>query len=79
MRIGAGSGVGYNALVARIIKNGNDGGTMLAREIMTSPAITVSPDTHIPEVARLMREHQISGLPVWTPTNICLASSPTTT
>ena len=37
---------------------------MLAREIMTSPAITVSPDTHIPEVARLMREHQISGLPV---------------
>ena len=37
---------------------------MLARDIMTSPAITVAPDTHIPEVARLMREHQISGMPV---------------
>ncbi len=37
---------------------------MLAREIMTSPAITVTPESHIPEVARLMREHQISGMPV---------------
>lgn len=37
---------------------------MFARDIMTSPAITVAPETHIPEVARLMREHQISGLPV---------------
>ena len=37
---------------------------MLAREIMTSPAITVTPDTHIPEVARQMRAHQISGMPV---------------
>jgi CBS domain-containing protein len=31
---------------------------------MTSPAITVTPDTHIPEVARQMRAHQISGMPV---------------
>lgn len=37
---------------------------MLAREIMSSPAITVAPDTHIPEVARILRANQISGAPV---------------
>ena len=37
---------------------------MIASDIMSSPAITVTADTHIPEVARLMRAHQISGLPV---------------
>jgi CBS domain-containing protein len=31
---------------------------------MTNPAITVAPETHIPEVARRMREHHISGMPV---------------
>lgn len=37
---------------------------MQARDIMTSPAITVTAATHIPELARLMRVNQISGLPV---------------
>lgn len=37
---------------------------MLVREIMSSPAITVTATTSIQEVARLMREHQISGVPV---------------
>lgn len=37
---------------------------MQARDIMTSPAITVTASTHIPELARLMRVNQISGLPV---------------
>jgi CBS domain-containing protein len=37
---------------------------MQVREIMSSPAITVTPETEIREVARLMREHQISGVPV---------------
>jgi CBS domain-containing protein len=37
---------------------------MDVREIMTSPAITVTPETEIREVTRLMREHQISGVPV---------------
>lgn len=37
---------------------------MLIREIMTSPVITVSPDTSIQEVARLMRDRHISGVPV---------------
>jgi len=37
---------------------------MQVREIMSSPAITVLPETKIQEVARIMREHQISSLPV---------------
>jgi CBS domain-containing protein/catechol 2,3-dioxygenase-like lactoylglutathione lyase family enzyme len=31
---------------------------------MSSPAIMVTADTHIPEVARIMRANQISGMPV---------------
>lgn len=37
---------------------------MQARDIMTSPAITVTAATHIPELARLMRVNRISGMPV---------------
>lgn len=37
---------------------------MFVRDIMTSPAITVQASTRIPEVARLLRAHQISGMPV---------------
>ena len=37
---------------------------MLVREIMSSPVLTVSPSTEIRTVARLMREHVISGVPV---------------
>ncbi len=37
---------------------------MRVRDIMSSPVITVSPETEIREVARLMHTHQISGMPV---------------
>lgn len=37
---------------------------MRVRDIMSSPAITVTTNTHIPEVARILRAHQISGMPV---------------
>jgi CBS domain-containing protein len=37
---------------------------MQVREIMSSPAITVSPTTEIREVARTMRKNVISGVPV---------------
>ncbi len=39
---------------------------MIVREIMTAPVITITPDASIQEVARLMREHSISALPVVT-------------
>ena len=37
---------------------------MQVQEIMSSPAITVGPATKISEIARVMREQQISGVPV---------------
>lgn len=37
---------------------------MQVREIMSTPALTVGPETKIPEIARLMRERQISSVPV---------------
>lgn len=37
---------------------------MQVREMMSSPALTVGPEVKIPEIARLMRERQISSIPV---------------
>jgi CBS domain-containing protein len=37
---------------------------MQTREIMSQPAITVTPETPIQSLARLMREKHISGVPV---------------
>lgn len=36
----------------------------LVRDWMTSPVITISPDTSLPEAHRLMTEHNIRRLPV---------------
>jgi CBS domain-containing protein len=38
--------------------------TMNVRDVMTTPVIAVSPSTPLKEVARLLVEHRISGLPV---------------
>ncbi len=35
-----------------------------ARDIMTTPVITVSPDTSIKELVRILGEHRINGAPV---------------
>lgn len=37
---------------------------MKARDVMTSPAITVGPETHCKEAAALLARHRISALPV---------------
>lgn len=37
---------------------------MQVRELMSSPAITVGPEAKVQDVARIMREAQISGVPV---------------
>ena len=37
---------------------------MNIREIMSSPAITVGPSTSVQEIARVMRENKISGVPI---------------
>ncbi len=37
---------------------------LLARDVMTSPVITVSPDTPVKKIAELLLTHHISGVPV---------------
>ncbi len=37
---------------------------MKVRDIMTAPVVTIHPDTPVHEIARLMRSHDVSGLPV---------------
>lgn len=37
---------------------------MTARQIMTTPVVTVTPQTPVQDAVRLMLEHHISGLPV---------------
>jgi CBS-domain-containing membrane protein len=37
---------------------------MLARDIMTSPVITIRPQARVHEAARLLSDHNISGVPV---------------
>lgn len=45
-------------------ESSTQGATILAREIMSAPAITVTPDTSAAEVARLLTERGISGVVV---------------
>lgn len=42
----------------------NDDAQLVAREIMSTPAITVTAATSVPDVARLLIERSISGLVV---------------
>ena len=37
---------------------------MKVKDIMTEPVITISEDTSLQEVAQIMIEHRIGGLPV---------------
>lgn len=37
---------------------------MNAKDIMTSPVISIDPDTHVREIAALLLKHRISGVPV---------------
>jgi CBS domain-containing protein len=37
---------------------------LLARDIMTRQVVTVSPNMTVPEVAKVLLDHRISGVPV---------------
>ena len=37
---------------------------MKVKEIMTTRVVTVTPDTPVPVIASLLRDHRISGVPV---------------
>lgn len=41
-----------------------DPGEVLARDIMTAPAITVHPELSIKELVAVFREHRVGGVPV---------------
>src|SRR6185437_1836246 len=41
-----------------------DGHGMKARDVMTSPVVSVGPDTPVREIAKLLRNHGISAVPV---------------
>jgi len=40
------------------------GGDILARDIMTAPVITVTPDTSVKDLAALFRDKRVGGVPV---------------
>src|SRR5262245_35601220 len=40
---------------------------MQARDVMTAPVVTVRPDTRVEEIAQLLLERRISGVPVVDP------------
>jgi CBS domain-containing protein len=37
---------------------------MRARDVMTTPALTVGPDTHLKDVAATLVEHRVNAVPV---------------
>jgi CBS domain-containing protein len=51
-------------IVVRALATGMDPGTTPARDIMSAPVISASPDIDIEEAVDLMEEHQIRRLPV---------------
>ena len=48
----------------KVIAKGLDSSKLKTREIMSSPVVTVDPDTDLAKAAELMVEHGIRGLPV---------------
>lgn len=55
-----------------MIAAGKEGRPMKVNDIMERGPITVSPDTSLRELAHLLTEHQISGVPVVDDTGRCL-------
>ena len=48
----------------QIVRSRLPGRRVLAREIMSSPPITIGPDASVIELAGLLSKHHISGVPV---------------
>lgn len=51
-------------IVTRGLAKGKDAYAKTARDCMTSPCITVTPETTLEECCRVMEEHQIRRVPV---------------
>ena len=51
-------------IVCRLVAKGKEPTTLTAEDCMSSPVVTVTPDTTIEDCARLMEQYQVRRLPV---------------
>ena len=59
-------------ITCRSVAKGKNPLEMTADTCMSSPVVTVTPDTTVDEACRLMEEHQIRRIPVVDPDKRCL-------
>ncbi len=59
-------------IVLRTLANGEDPYQMAAGDIMSAPAVSVSPDDDMEKCLRLMEEHQIRRVPVANQSGRCV-------
>ena len=59
-------------ITCRSVAKGMNPLEMTADSCMTTPVVTVTPDTTVDEACRLMEEHQIRRIPVVDPDKRCL-------
>jgi CBS domain-containing protein len=58
-------------IVCRVVANGQDPREARANDAMTTPAVTVTPDTSLEECSRIMEQKQIRRVPVVDGEGIC--------
>lgn len=60
-------------IVCRLVAKGKEPTALTAKDCMSSPVVTVTPDTTIEDCARLMEQYQIRRLPVVAADGRCCA------
>src|SRR5688572_31470915 len=60
-------------IVCRLVSKGKEPTGLTARDCMSSPVVTVTPETDIDDVARLMEQYQLRRLPVVDGDGLCCA------
>jgi CBS domain-containing protein len=60
-------------IVCRLVAKGREPTELTAKDCMSSPVVTVTPDTTIEDCARLMEQYQVRRLPVVAEDGTCCA------
>jgi CBS domain-containing protein len=60
-------------IVCRLVAKGKEPTTLTAQDCMSSPVVTVTPETAIEDCARLMEQYQVRRLPVVAADGTCCA------
>ena len=60
-------------IVCRLVAKGKEPTSLTAQDCMSSPVVTVTPDTNIDDAARLMEQYQLRRLPVIDANGRCCA------